>query len=161
MILIISSATHQPFCSCLNIYLSKASSVYIQDANLVITLPVDAAVPNSASQAAGTVITTKLVMILTYILYLSVILYHLSAPDDIIQKGRQDLMKAPILWVLILESNPEIIVPNGCFWQGDELGSLCLHPELIYACVWNSTREARDTHRGSAIYRVKARPVLL
>ena len=92
------------------------------------------------------------------ILHLSVIHYLIGEPNDIIQNGRQDCMKT--LRVLIPEPYPEVIVPSGCFWQGDELGSPRLHPELIYACAWNSTREARVTHSGRAIYLVQAMPVL-
>ena len=52
--------------------------------NLVITVPADGLAPNGARPTAGTVLITKLVMIFTKFLWISVIPNNLCGPSDVI-----------------------------------------------------------------------------
>ena len=71
-----------------------AGSVYIQDTNLVITVPADALAPHGARSSAGTVMATQLDVFSTKCVCLEVMLRYLSWPDDVIQNSWQDLEKS-------------------------------------------------------------------
>ena len=64
-----------------------AGSVYIQDTNLVITVPADALAPHGARSSAGTVMATQLDVFSTKCVCLEVMLRYLSWPDDKISRN--------------------------------------------------------------------------